>query len=139
LPEELRSERSARILVVDDDHILARMFMDILEATGHACEIARSGPEALDLVRTKRVDLIISDLRMPMMGGQELWERLLPDHPELAASMIFVSAEQPEAASCKFLRDSGHVFLRKPFSIPDLLALIEKTMARDAARRCLCA
>ena len=113
--------------------------MDILEATGHSCEIARSGPEALEMVRTKHIDLIISDLRMPMMGGQELWERLLPDYPELAASMIFVSAEQPEAASCKFLRDSGHVFLRKPFSIPDLLVLIEKSMAGDPPRRVLCA
>jgi DNA-binding response OmpR family regulator len=110
------------------------MFLDVLETEGHQTEIAKTGPDALTLLRCKAFDLVISDLRMPLMSGKELWERMRSEHPNLAASMIFVSAEQPEAASCQFLKESGHVYLRKPFDIRELMSLVEKAAA-DGARR----
>jgi DNA-binding response OmpR family regulator len=137
--ETVKPETRRSVLVVDDDPVLGNMFLDVLDMAGHASEIARTGTEALALLRCKPFDLVISDLRMPLMSGQELWERIKPEHPDLAASMIFVSAEQPEAASCRFLKETGHIFLRKPFDIRELLRLIEKTATACVGRLDICA
>jgi CheY-like chemotaxis protein len=133
------SAQCLRILVVDDDPVLGHMFLDVLEMAGHTTEISKSGPEALAVLRVRDFDLIISDLRMPLMSGRELWERIREYHPGLAASMIFVSAEQPEAASWQFLKETGHVYLRKPFDIRELLGLVENAALSCHGRLNVCA
>jgi CheY-like chemotaxis protein len=117
---------SFRILIVDDDPILGDLFLDLLEMAGHQCRVAKTGRDALTLVARHPFDLIISDLRMPEMSGRELWERLQQTDARLAETMIFVSAEEPAAETCRFLQETKHAYLRKPFNIQELLRLVEQ-------------
>src|SRR5687767_6558013 len=72
----MNSGRTMHVLVVDDDPVLGRMFLDVLRMAGHDGQVARSGVEALKLAAAGNFDVLISDLRMPNMGGLELWEQL---------------------------------------------------------------
>ena len=113
------------VLVVDDDPILGDLFVDVLVLSGHRGRVARTGAAALGLLARERFDVVISDLLMPEMDGEELWEKLKIEHPRLAETMIFVSAGNPGSPHARFLERTKHRCLRKPFRIPDLLALVE--------------
>ena len=58
-----------RILVVEDDKELRHLFCTVLEKKGYTCIPAQNGKEALDLLDEEYIDLIISDLMMPVMDG----------------------------------------------------------------------
>jgi CheY-like chemotaxis protein len=122
--------KTIHILVVDDDPVIAAMLVEVFEAFGLEASFARTGAEALRLLEERPCDVVVSDLQMPEMTGCELWERLGRWRPDLAASMVFISAAPPEAAVRGFLRHSGHPCLTKPFALPELLALVRRAVAR---------
>jgi CheY-like chemotaxis protein len=83
------STKRLRVLVVDDEpHILHYMHAT-LEAWGHIPVVARDGREALEVADRERFDLVISDLRMPELGGREFYEELARRHPAVAARRVF--------------------------------------------------
>src|SRR4029077_3095085 len=91
-PDE-RTARAGVILVVDDEpHILYYM-KATLEAWGHRVETAGDGAEALTLATQGAYDVIITDVRMPRLGGREFYERLASDHPEIAARVVFSTGD----------------------------------------------
>lgn len=66
-----------RILVVDDDPLAGEMTAAILEEAGHDCLLAANGLEALEqLGQTPAVDVVVSDLHMPLLSGLELFQEL---------------------------------------------------------------
>lgn len=115
-PEETLS--GLTVLVVDDDLAIRRSVRAALEAAGATVHDARQGADALlmwsDL--RGRVDLVITDLRMPEMGGEELAERLRMLRRDLP--ILFVSGY---ALDRRVRRRPGDGFLAKPFGRDDLL------------------
>lgn len=126
------SSVSLHVLVVEDDPIIGRMFLEVFELLGHKARLARSGIEALALVHSDEFDLVISDLSMPYMSGRELWQKLQVSHPRLAETMVFISAEQRGAAGCKFLESTNHTYLQKPFDIRALDMVLQGAAAAGA-------
>jgi two-component system, NtrC family, response regulator AtoC len=118
------------VLVVDDDPMLGDLLHEVLQISGHQCQVAKTGAAALELLARHPFDLVISDLWMPGLSGMELWERLRADHPELATRMILISAEDPASKRCEFVRSTGLTYLKKPFRIQELSAIVERTFAR---------
>lgn len=106
------------VLVVDDDLAIRRSTRLALEDCGATVHDARQGADALlmwsDL--RGRVDLVITDLRMPEMGGEELAERLRMLRPDLP--ILFISGY---ALDRKVRRRPGEGYLDKPFGRADLL------------------
>jgi len=124
------SERSATVLLVEDDPLVRSVARRTLERAGHRVLVADDGEAALELVgRHGDIDLLVSDLVMPGIGGMELADRLERQHSELR--VLFVSgyaSEQPTDGSG--LR--GRAFLGKPFTPRELLAAIERALAEEA-------
>ncbi|MBS3795400.1 MAG: response regulator [Candidatus Thorarchaeota archaeon] len=79
-----RSKQKPAILVVEDDHLVLNVVTRMLKQLGHNTLTARSGTDALDLYRNnaERIELVITDMKMPNMGGLELAEHILTDNPE---------------------------------------------------------
>lgn len=69
---------SIRILVVEDEPILAELISDDLCEMGYQVFIADNGRDALDFIKKQEVDIVLSDLNMPHMSGSELIMELLP-------------------------------------------------------------
>jgi two-component system cell cycle sensor histidine kinase/response regulator CckA len=110
---------SQNILVVDDEEIARRFMERALAQQGYRVMLANDGEQALELLRMTRrkVDLVISDLVMPGMGGHAfaLEVARLPSAPPL----LYVSAyERPQGEMAKR-------FLQKPFSVDELVNAVQ--------------
>ena len=110
----VRGRRAARILVVDDEPEVGQMLIDILERDGYRVDRANSGREALSRLRTSKVDLILSDLRMPDLDGPALYRELAAQRPELLSRIVFMTGDTLSGDMTGFLSETGVRLLEKP-------------------------
>ena len=118
-----------RVLVVEDDPTLRRVIELVLDARGYAVDQARHGGAALDRMAELPPDVVVADLRMPLMDGHELLQRMRAE-PRLEAIPVILLTGNVEAASEAVGAD---VIITKPFEPADLCAAIERLTERDAA------
>ncbi len=114
--------RALDILVVDDDAIVLMNAVAMLEDMGHRVHEAASGQAALDVLRERRIDLLITDYAMPGLNGSDLIEAALALQPRLRTAMLSGYAELPEGAELPVPR------LAKPYDDSDLRRLIAAVM-----------
>ena len=114
-----------RVLVVDDEpHILHYMRVT-LEAWGHTVEIASDGADAVERALVTPFDVIVCDLRMPRLGGREMYERLARQHPDVARRVIFATGDTVRGDTLHFLESLGRPFLHKPFTLAELRTVLD--------------
>lgn len=118
---------AGRILVVDDDPQIRRAMRATLTARGYEVADARTGEEALDLLRSETYDLVLLDMNMPAMGGMETC-RLIRSGSETAIIMLTVSNSEKDKVDA--LDAGADDYITKPFSMPELLARIRATLRR---------
>ena len=120
----MQSGRRLRVLVVDDEPHILHYMRATLEAWGHEVVTAGDGEQALDRALGEPFDLIISDLRMPRLGGREFFEALERRRPELAGRLVFSTGDTVRGDTLAFLERLGRPFLHKPFALAELRALL---------------
>ncbi len=118
----------AKILVVDDDLQIRRVMRKMLTAQGYAVNDARSGEEALDVLRRGRHDLVLLDLAMPGMGGLEAC-RAIRASWDLA--IVVLSVRDMEKDKISALDAGADDYVTKPFSMQELLARIRAGLRRS--------
>jgi PAS domain S-box-containing protein len=127
-PAPPRSGR-ARILIVDDEPLLRNLVVRVLEPE-HRVIAFGAARDALAHIETgARVDVVLCDLMMPEMTGMDLHEALLERAPEVARRVLFLTGGVFTERAHRFLAGGDVPYLHKPFSIPDLLAAIERVRA----------
>jgi two-component system NtrC family sensor kinase len=109
------------ILFVDDEPSLRRVAERYLTRLGHHVELAANGEEALRLLQTRRFDVIVTDLRMPGLGGEELYLRL---GAIVQQRFLFMSGDIVSEKTRRFLAHTGRPYLHKPFELKRLAGLI---------------
>ncbi|MFM0557398.1 response regulator [Paraburkholderia sediminicola] len=116
------------ILLVDDEPDLLSVWHLILSGEGYDVRCARNGAEALDCIRQRVPDLVITDWMMPLMGGAELCRRMRAQ-PELARVPIFVhtSAPLPQKKG-----NAWDVCLQKPVPMQLFLTTVGRLCAARA-------
>jgi two-component system NtrC family sensor kinase len=117
-----------RILVVDDEVTLSEMLCEALAAEGHEVDYAADGLSAREKLKGGRYDLIISDLKMPNMGGRELYAEVRSSDPDLARRIIFSTGDSVSVETQDFFRKTGNPHLSKPFNLSELFAVISSTL-----------
>ncbi|HEX6105539.1 MAG TPA: ATP-binding protein [Gemmatimonadales bacterium] len=125
------TSRRLRVLVVDDEPHILHYMRATLEAWGHLPVVATDGEEALELAVQESFDLIISDLRMPRLGGREFYEELARRRPSMAARLVFSTGDTVRGDTLAFLESIGRPYLHKPFSLSELRHLLGE-VARDS-------
>jgi len=124
-----------QIMVVEDDALNMRLFHDLLESRGYETIEAGDGRTALDLARRHTPDLILTDVQLPQMSGIELIRRIKSDARLSSVPVIAVSAFANEGEKER-IRDSGcDACVTKPFSIDNLLDVIENNIRPDSDER----
>ena len=122
-----------RVLVVDDEPHILHYMQATLESWGHEVVLARDGSQALKRALMQPFDLIICDLRMPRLGGREMFHTLARMHPTVADRIIFATGDTVRGDTLQFLEELGRPFLQKPFKLDALrrvLAGVEKAGIR---------
>ena len=116
------------ILVVDDDQRNVRLMESILKAHDYAVLKAYNGEEALRIVDTERLDLILLDVMMPKMSGFELCQRLKTRYETRLLPIIMVTALNSLEDKVQALEIGADDFLSKPINKVELLAKVRSVL-----------
>jgi CheY-like chemotaxis protein len=125
---------TCRVLVVDDECVVRLLVARALESAGYTVLAAADGAEALDLLEQGGgVDLVLTDIRMPRLGGLELGREIARRHWPIP--VLYMSADPPAASRDDGSDPSIPGCLAKPFSITDLGATVERLLRQRSAAR----
>ncbi len=121
--EKKRDRAPARgtILVVEDEVTVAAIVRRILERRGYQVKEAANGIEALEVFRSaaREIDLLLTDVVMPGMGGPELARHVRAEHPELP--VLFMSGYTDDALTAQGFDMEQVTIIRKPFTVMELI------------------
>lgn len=117
-----------RILVVEDEHKLAKALKDGLEADDYSVAIAHTGEEGFYLVETERFDLVILDVMLPGRSGLEIVRAMRQRGSK--APVLMLTARDAIEDRVKGLDAGADDYLVKPFAFPELLARIRALCRR---------
>src|SRR5438309_1201281 len=112
--------RKLRVLVVDDEPHILHYMSATLESWGHTVEVASDGQYALERALAEAFDVIICDLRMPHLGGREMYHKLARQDPHRAERVIFATGDTVRGDTLRFLESLGRPYLHKPFTLAEL-------------------
>jgi CheY-like chemotaxis protein len=123
----------ARILIAEDEEPLRRLVMRALAQAGHDVVGATDGAEALELLGREegRFDLLLSDIRMPMIDGIALAFAAARDYPALAIVLMTAYAEQRERVG--ELEPRIHDIIAKPFTLAEIKVAVADALAARGA------
>jgi two-component system, OmpR family, KDP operon response regulator KdpE len=119
----------ANILVVDDEPQITRVLKTTLSSVGYGIRTAADGEEALTLMADWSPDLLITDLRMPNMGGLELCRHV---RAKSRIPIIVLSVKGEERIKVDALDAGADDYVTKPFSVNELLARVRAALRRSA-------
>ena len=113
------------VLIVDDEFGLADITADLLTEAGYEVALAINGKLGLASLTTRRTDIVLTDLMMPVMDGPEMIRRMRAD-PALAAIPAILMTALPEVVPAEGAMHDA--LLVKPFTITELLAVIHRLL-----------
>ncbi|AWB46470.1 DNA-binding response regulator [Paenibacillus sp. CAA11] len=116
-----------QVLIVDDDRDIVNLIGEYLSLEGYAVLTALSGQEALELLNTRAVDLVVLDLMMPRMDGFEVCRRIRESKD---IPILLLSAKSTDMDKVVGLRTGADDYIVKPFSLIELAARVEAQLRR---------
>ncbi len=119
----------AHILVVDDEPQIRRVMRSALSTHGYVITDAKTGEEALEVIRKERPDLILLDVNMPGMGGIEACREI---RRSIDAPIIMLTVRNAERDKVVALDAGADDYVVKPFGMEELLARIRAALRRHA-------
>ncbi|MEO6600188.1 MAG: response regulator [Polyangiaceae bacterium] len=126
---------SARILVVDDSPTIRKVVGSILEAHAYRPLLASDGQEALELLGTEEVDLVLLDFVMPRMNGYQFCRELRAD-PNLKNLPVVLMSAKGDKIRGQFVQQTGAIdAITKPFDARGLIAVIEGALKKHTEGR----
>jgi two-component system phosphate regulon sensor histidine kinase PhoR len=116
--------RDIRVLVVDDEKVVRDGCHRVLTGKGYAVLSAENGQQAMDVLSAGGVDLILLDLKMPVMSGEEVLEKTHILHPDIPVIIITGHGTIDTAVEC--MKKGAYDFITKPFQIDQFLLTINR-------------
>jgi two-component system response regulator AtoC len=122
-----------RVLVVDDEENIRLVLRTLLRKHGYEVEVAESGEAALGLVDSFGPDVILTDVRMPKMGGLDLLATLKAK--QQPATVIVMSAYGSNDLALEAMKAGAYDYVSKPFKPDEVVLVLRKAEEREALRR----
>src|SRR5688500_4042330 len=122
-----------RILVVDDSESTLQVLERNLKSQGYAVFTATNVAQAIELLENMPIDLVVTDMRMPKIGGLDLVRHVRSNHPAAGVIMITGFASIDSAVSA--IREGAEDYLPKPFTDDELLAAVGGALRKVHHRR----
>ncbi|MFQ6031946.1 MAG: response regulator [Candidatus Zixiibacteriota bacterium] len=116
--------RTNQILIVDDNPHMCSLLADTLEFFDYKGIVAKDGEEALHKLSEDCFDMVITDLRMPRMGGMDLLRTIKDQFPELP--VVVITGFGTEVSKDDALSAHADDFLSKPFKVDEIQELLKK-------------
>ena len=119
-------QQKPRILIVDDEEGFRDGVADLLAMEGYEVTVARNAVEAVQVLPEFRPDLILLDLRMPLLDGEGFMHGLTGLPASRRVPVVLISAQEDLPLVATRSGAAGH--LSKPFEAPQLLALLDRLL-----------
>ncbi len=117
-------DETIRILVVDDEKVVRDGCERVLGSRGYTIVIAQNGQEALELLAEQNLDIILLDLKMPVMGGEEVLQITREKYPHIPVIIITGHGTVDTAVEC--MKNGAYDFITKPFQIDQFLLTVKR-------------
>ena len=111
------------ILVVDDELLIRDLLYDFFTGLGWDISVAEDGEKALEVMRSRNFDLVLTDIKMPEMDGLDLTSHVKQSHPELP--VVLMTGFPSVDTAVEALRKKVDDYVIKPFNINQLYKLVE--------------
>jgi two-component system response regulator AtoC len=121
------------VLVVDDEESLRLVLKTFLKRQGYQVEVADNGESALGMVESFGPDFILTDVRMPKMGGMDLLQTLKAKGHE--ATVIVMSAFGNLDLAIEAMKAGAYDYVQKPFKNDEILLTLKKAEERESLKR----
>lgn len=128
-----RTSNAPTVLIVDDHPDIREYIQGIIE-DDHIVRQAANGKEALTVLKREKIDIVITDLMMPWMGGHELIEKMKSQEVYKGIPILVISARTTEEDRLKVLEEGVNNFLAKPFQPNELKLRIANALTSSDAR-----
>ncbi len=119
----------AVILAVDDDEINLKIIKNFCGVAGYDIFIAKNGPDALEILGSREIDLVLLDLMLPGMSGYEVCRRLRESERNSRVPVIMVTARDTSGDLVRGFSTGAGDYITKPFNRDELLVRIENQLA----------
>ncbi len=117
------------VLVIEDKESMAQMLSQALSAEGHQVIVARDGREGLQKFKESKLDIIITDLKLPHKSGLEILEAVKEQNPLIP--VILMTAYGTIETAVKAVKEGAYDFITKPFDPDHLIHLINKALEKQ--------
>ncbi len=115
------------ILVVDDEELIRELVFTILSNLGYSCITATNGIDALDKMKGKKIDVVITDIKMPEMDGIILTREISRQYPGLPVMVMTGFDDEYSAGTA--ISVGAREFIKKPFSLEEFSLRLRKMIA----------
>ncbi len=127
-PNEAPVDDRPRVLVVDDEKFIRDILADFLGMEGYVVRTAEDGASAIGELGRARYDLIISDLKMPRMGGLELLQEVSSAHPD-TVTVIMTGFGTVETA-IDAMKRGAYDYILKPFKVEEIIHIVQRGLEK---------
>jgi diguanylate cyclase (GGDEF)-like protein len=121
-------DRQQRILVVDDDEAICLMLTRALDAGAHVIEMAYGGQEAIDRLGNDSFDLVITDLKMPAIGGVEVLTKAKEMDP--LSEVIVITGYASVKSAVEVMKLGAYDYITKPFNLERIRFLVDRALEK---------
>lgn len=131
IPGIKNTDENAKAVLIVEDHKELRTYLQSILNTNFRIYLAANGANALELLQSEKIDLIITDLMMPYMDGFELVDHLKKDKELRKIPVMVVSARTDKKEKLDLISKGAEDVISKPFDKEELLAKIHNILGRD--------
>lgn len=121
-------EELPAVLLIEDELTLRTTISRFLRAKGYAVDVAAGGTAALELLGTRSYDVVLLDLRMSDLTGEQVYQTIAERDPELASRVLFMTGDLHSENAARFVRATGRPVLAKPFTLAELASRVEQCL-----------
>ncbi len=118
--------------MVDDETMTCEQLVEVLSAEGHEVQAFPNGEQALAALEKAPAHLVLSDLRMPGMGGMTLLKKVVKDHPRTA--VVIMTAHGSIETAVEAMRVGASDFLLKPFRLTEVGLVVSRVLEKQFLR-----
>ena len=119
----------AHILIVDDEETIRSLLKGAMERRGHEVTTANDGSEGAAMYSKCNPDVIISDVKMPVLSGFQMIEKLQADG-DISSPIVFITGHGDKAAAVDALRRGAFDYIEKPFEMDELVHVVDRAIKK---------
>ena len=127
--EPWTEQKSARILVVDDEKVIREILCEFLAMEGFVVRGVEDGEKALGELRLRPYDMVISDLKMPKLSGLELLERITND--KLDVLTVIMTGFGTVETAIEAMKKGAYDYILKPFKVEEVVHIVQRGLDRQ--------